>query len=368
MSKLILLLFSSIILLACSKDNVTPTGIPQWVEGYPKVAFGSKSADLLVNTDKSATVYWVISTKELTAVTGEDIKIEAMSPTNSSILFNGSFNVDAETEVVNTVDNLDENTKYFFYTAAENSSDLLLQEGAFVSNFTTHIRQDVKTYQSVAENRAVSYLIYQPEMALKYPNEDYPILFFLGGNGEVAAQGQINMIRNGSLPEYISLGNDVPMLVMSIQHTVPNWNVAMIHEGVLHALATLPVDESKVYMTGISGGGFGCWNYAVAHANVLTAIVPISGGGNQAKACDLNMVAISAFHNQTDGIVGSSNSINMIQAVNNCSRTEPAELLLFPDTGHDCWRRVYNRNHPNWSKSPSVAKFDIYEWLLSKSK
>lgn len=355
-------------LLSCGSDEVNPPGAPNWVADYPKAAVGAKTADLIFEADKAATIYWVVSTQALSLTSPDDLVTEAGSPTQASIILNGSVDAGANAEVKQELEDLAENTKYFVYSIAENSADQVLQSSVSASEFTTKVRQEVKTFSSSAESRTVSYLIYQPEEVLKYPDEAYPILFFLGGNGEIAAQGQINMIRNGSLPEYINKGNDVPMIVMSIQHTVANWNVAMIHEGVTHGLATYPVDPARVYMTGISGGGFGCWNYSVDHADVLAAIVPISGGGNQGKACNLNSVAISAFHNQTDGIVGSANSVNMVNAVNNCTRPEAATLLLFPDTGHDCWRRVYDQNHGDWSKSPGVSKFDIYAWLLSKKK
>ncbi len=363
-----LFFLSTILIFSCKEEDASIPGTPEWTSGYPKVAVGATSADILLNSDRASTVYWLVTDKELTSTDGESIKSEALAPTNASIKFNGVLDIGQSTETAQLVKKLKENTKYFIYVVAENVSDKLIQANAFGSNFTTHVRQDVKTFPSTVENRSVSYLIYQPEEALKYPDKEYPILFFLGGNGEVAAQGAINMIRNGSLPEYISKGNEVPMIVMSIQHTNTSWNANMIHEGVLYGLATYPVNKSKVYMTGISGGGFGCWSYAVDHASFLAAIVPISGGGNKAKACNLNTVAISAFHNQTDGTVASSNSIDMIAAVNGCTRNEVASLLIFPDTGHDCWRRVYDQNHADWSKSPSTAKFDIYAWLLTKSK
>jgi predicted peptidase len=363
-----LLLFSLLIFFSCKEEIANVPGTPEWIAGYPKVVIGAKSADIILNVDRAATIYWVVSDQALTIKSSESIKTEALNISNPSIKFGGKIEINQAVEEPQQIEGLKENTKYFIYAVSENNIDLLIQPSAFETNFTTKVRQDVKTFQSTAESRSVSYLIYQPEEALKYPEEDYPIIFFLGGNGEVAAQGEINMIRNGSLPEYISKGNDVPMIVMSIQHTKTSWNTNMIHEGVLHGLETYPVNKNKVYMTGISGGGFGCWNYAVDHASVLAAIVPISGGGTLGKACNLNAVAISAFHNKTDGTVAASNSINMIDAVNGCTRNETASLLIFPDTGHDCWRRVYNQKHTDWSKSPDVEKFDIYKWLLTKSK
>lgn len=354
--------------MACGSDDENPVipGSPEWSAGYPGVAQGAVSVDLLLKADRGAKVYWVIADQSI-SLTGETLKAQAQSSTNPAIKFKGVSSLGANTETVQEVTGLAENSNYVAYLIAESLQDTL-QATVKTFDFKTYIRQDTKKYNSSAEGREVLYLIYRPEEALKYPDEKYPICFFMGGNGEVAAPGEINMIRNGSLPEYISKGHDVPMIVMSIQQTVSDWNANLIDEGVNHALATYPVDTKKVYMTGISGGGYGCWNYAVNHADKLTAIVPISGGGNASKACTLKNVPVYAFHNQTDNTVASSNSVNMVNAVNDCSPKEQAKLLLFPDTGHDCWRRVYDQSHSNWSKSPDVAKVDIYAWMLSKSK
>jgi predicted peptidase len=371
-TKFLTLLAFSIILLSCGDDEngspTNPTGAPSWTANYPNVAQGAVSVDLNLQTDKASQVHYVISDKALN-LSADEIRQQTSKTTNAAIKFKGVVETKANEENRKTVTNLSEHKKYFAYLVAQNVKDTLAQKVVESFEFTTYYRQDTAEYHSTAENRQVKYLIYQPEDALKYPDKVYPICFFLGGNGEVAsADKPINMIRNGSLPEYIHKGNDVPMIVMSIQHTALNWNTSLIDEGVNHGLATYPVDTKKVYLTGISGGGFGCWNYSVDHADKLTAIVPISGGGPKGKACNLKNVAIWAFHNQTDNTVAPSNTKDMIAAVNACPPNKEVKMLIFPDTGHDCWRRVYDQKHADWKKSPSVDKFDIYAWLLSKSK
>lgn len=374
--QLLMKFYLTLSLLACllwacgeeeSASSKNPPGAPAWTAGYPAVAQGAVSVDLNLQADRSVKVYWVITNQKV-SFTAADLKKQAVTPKNTAIKFSGTTDAPSGQETRKTVTKLAENTKYFAYLIAQNIQDTISQVDVKEIEFTTYIRQDEGEYTSAAESRKVKYLIYRPEEVLKYPKESYPILFFLGGNGEVADPGEINMIRNGSLPEFISLGNNVPMMVFSIQHTVLNWNVNLIDEGVVYALKTYPVDSKRVYMTGISGGGFGCWNYATNFSTKLAAIVPISGGGNTSKACNLKTMDIWAFHNLTDNTVDVSNSKNMINAVNACPSNKEVKLLIFPDKGHDCWRRVYNKNHANWSKSPDTPKPDIYTWLLSKSK
>jgi predicted peptidase len=346
-----------------------PTEIISWATGYPKIAQGATSADFYFKTDEAAKVYWFISNDSLNPEIDE-IKKQALRATDRSIKFHGVTEIVANEETKETISGLNQHNKYFMYAIAVNKNDSLSVTQQVRSDFITYYRQDTSEFYSTAEDRTAMYLIYRPEEVLKYPNKKYPILFFLGGNGEVAGSNKsIHLINgNGTLPEYINDGNDVPMIVISLQHVIKDWNVNLIDEGINHGLKTYPIDLKKVYLTGISGGGFGCWRYATAHPDKLAAIVPISGGGNSKSACNLDNLAIWAFHNQIDKTVASVNSANMIHAVEACSPKKEIKFTLFPDRGHNCWRRVYDKNNKEWSKSPGIEKFDIYEWLLTKSK
>ena len=359
------------LLLACGGDDgedINPKGAPEWVAGSPAVASGSVSADLNATTQDAAKVYYVVSTKPLNYSAEQIIKY-GIKPNNSNIKAHGIIETSAGKEARKTISALAQRSKYYAYFTAQNVKDTLFQTTVTSKEFVTASRLDTAEFNSAAESRKVKYVIYRPEEAIKYPDKKYPICYALGGNGEVAtADKPVNMIRNGSILEYIYKGNNVPMMVMGIQHDRQNWNVQLIDEGITHGNKTYPVDESRVYLTGMSGGGIGVWNYAVAHPERLAAIVPISGSGSTGKACTLKGVAVWAFHNQTDNIVGSAGSVNMINAIQACPPQKEAKILIFPDTGHDCWRRVYDKNHANWSKSPGIAKFDIYDWLLSKKR
>lgn len=366
----ILLLILTPFLLSCGDDSgdVSPKGAPEWIANSPSVASGAVSADLNASTQGAARVYYVVSIKPLSYSADQIIKY-GVKPSNSNIKAHGVIETSAGEESRKTISALTQRTRYYAYFAAQNIKDTIYQQTVSSREFVTASRLDTAEFSSSAENRKVKYVVYRPEEAIKYPDRKYPICYALGGNGEVAtADKPINMIRNGSLLEYVYKGNNVPMIVMGIQHDRQNWNVELIDEGITHGNKTYPVDEDRVYLTGMSGGGIGCWNYAVAHPGRLAAIVPISGSGNTGKACNLKGLAVWAFHNQTDNIVGSANSVNMLNAIEACPPQKEAKLLLFPDTGHDCWRRVYDQNHANWSKSPGVAKFDIYAWLLSKKR
>ena len=373
-----LLLFVGVVSFAsCSKDSAPAPvpGVPNWTASYPKTPFGATSLDFVLQADKKSTAYWVVTDQPI-SLTSEELKAQSVTSTNPAIKFKGTSVLESGVDKTETVTGLTENKKYYTYVVAESVADAKLQSTVSTSTFTTNLRQAQGEYNSTAESRKVQFLIYRPEEAMKYPDKKYPILFFLGGNGEIAAVGQINMIRNGSLPEFLSNpNNNVPMMVMSIQHTVADWNAQLIDEGISYALTTYPSDPKKLYLTGISGGGFGAWRYAIAFPDKLAAMIPISGGGDTGQACKIKNVPVWAFTNKTDPIVNVSGTSNMITAINACSpapATAP-KYDIFTDDGHDCWRRVYDKNHGDWTKGTitgAATSFrpDIYAWLLTKSK
>lgn len=370
-----LIIASLIALTSCggSKANDPQPGVPTWASGYPLVPAGAQTADIVLQADKKSTAYYVIAEKAL-ALTPEQLKDQVTGTTDPSVKFKDKVVIEANVAQTVTVSGLTQHKKYYAYVVSESVADATLQSDVKSFDFTTYYRQDTSRFKTTAEGGTQAlFLIYRPEKVLKYPDQKYPICFFMGGNGEVAAPGQINVIRNGTLAEYIYKGNDVDMIVMSLQQTKADWSTKLIDDGVEYGFATYPVDLKKVYMVGISGGGFGCWNYAVDYASKLTAIVPISGGGSTGKACNLNALPIWAFCNQPDPIVAYTNSVNMVNAVKACvARPASTEIKfnIFPDNAHDCWRRVFDQHHSDWSLpgKNDAPKVDIYAWLLSKSK
>jgi predicted peptidase len=355
---------------ACStEDNpkVTVPVIPSWSDGFPKVAYGATSVDVNVKTNQSAEVYYILSDRPL-AYSNEELKHYAEYPDTFAIKASGKIELNANTEFTQTVTLLQENQQYYTYFVLRSKSGNALSE---INEFSmaTLYRQDTAFFHSIAEDRDVAYLVYQPEEVMKHPEKNYPVCFSFGDKNAVATdQKPINVVRDGSLPEYIYLLNNVPMIVISIQSQTAEWNLSMIEEGVDHVLLNYPVDENRIYMTGYGEGAIASWNYAIAHSEQIAAIVPISGKGDIPNACNLTNVDVWAFHNETDDIIASANTKKMVSAIGKCSPQKELSEIYFPDAGHNCWKRVYNQGHSDWSKSPGIDKMNIYTWLKSKSK
>jgi hypothetical protein len=364
------LTYLSLIFLAISCDSeeesvrTEPTAI-SWSGGYPKIAQGATTVDILMKTETSAEVYYVLSDKPFN-FSPEDLKQKAEFPDTSAIKFSGKLELNGGTELTKSISLLFQNTDYFTYVVTRNPSGNILSE---VKSFPirTHIRQDTATFVSTSEERTVQYLVYRPEEVLKYPEKDYPVCFSFGDK-YAKSSGDITLIRDGSLAEYIHLLHDVPMIVISIQSITPDWNIELISEGIAHVQSSYPVDEKKIYLTGYGEGAVASWNYAMGNPEQIAAIAPVSGRGNVLTACNLSTVDVWAFHNETDNIISSSNTKKMVTEINKCPPEKELSATYFPDSGHNCWKRVYNSGHSDWNKSPGVEKVNLYTWMLSKSK
>jgi predicted peptidase len=351
-----------------TEDVETPSGGPAWSQGFPLLTFGATTADLTLQTTTDAKVYYVVTNRDV-ELSAHDVIREAVSPTLTDIRSSGVVDTKASESIIKTVSKLKEGSRHYCYVVSTPPNDTSKVSSLESINFSTHVRQDTTQFYSNSEKRNVDYLLYKPEEVLKSKDGKFPIIIFLGGQGERAhGNKRINIIQNGLLPEYIHKGNDVPMIVMSVQHKSLVWQNSLITEAFDHAMATLPVDKQRVYLVGTSAGAFGVWQFAEQFPERVTAIVPISGGGKQERACAMRDLAVKAFHNKHDDLVPAEESKKMIDALNDCGPSRPAELQVFPDKGHNCWRRIFDRNHPDWSMSPNVPKVNIYEWLLDKKR
>jgi predicted peptidase len=370
-SIIFLLLLPVAILLSCrdedTEDSTSTSQNTEWVDGFPKVMKGATSVDLTMETKNASKVYYVVADENL-ALTADELVEQAESPTSNAIRSNGVTKVNAREVTTTTIGKLSEKKKYFVYVLAVTEGSSSAGREVQKLEFATDVRQDTASFFSAYENRDVTYLLYRPEEVFKNPGKKYPIIFFLGGFGERATNNRpVNIIQNGLLPEYIHKGNDVPMMVMSVQHAREVWQNELINEAIDYALKNLPIDEGRIFMVGTSGGAFGVWSFAQEFSHRLAAIVPISGGGDESKACRLKNIAVWAFTNASDPLVHPGESVGMIRAINECEPLTEARLNIFPDKGHDCWRRVFDKNHPDWSKSPQTERYDIFGWLMKQS-
>jgi predicted peptidase len=192
---------------------------------------------------------------------------------------------------------------------------------------------------------AIRYLLYLPA-GYSSNTERWPLVLFLHGAG--TSGNDLEMVRNEGLSKLLE-SQDYPFIVVSPQSDQGGWDADALNALLDEVIGQNRVDEERVYVTGLSMGGFGTWELASHYPKRFAAIAPICGGGNPELAKNLQHVAVWAFHGAKDKAVPLSGSQKMVEALKEIGAE--VEFTVYPNTGHNSWTKTYD--------NPK-----LYEWLL----
>jgi predicted peptidase len=107
-----------------------------------------------------------------------------------------------------------------------------------------------------------------------------------------------------------------------------------------NSLKMYPVDTKRIYLTGLSMGGFGSWDWAVREPDRFAAVVPICGGGDESKADRLVNTPIWAAHGDADTVVPVDQTRRMIAAIKKAGGDPKYSELK--GVGHNSWTPAYS--------------------------
>ena len=195
----------------------------------------------------------------------------------------------------------------------------------------------------------LTYLISYPEGFCE--DGKYPLVIFLHGRGARSATTE-KLHRYTCLQYLLGRQNQRGYILLAPHCARGDWNEwMMLLIQLLEEMRSLPfVDETRLYLTGNSMGGYGTWALSLLRPKWFASVMPLCGGGTCALAKQLGTLPIRAFHGLRDTTVDPIESMQMAKAVN-CAGGR-AELILFPHLAHNCWDTVYT-DETN------------YDWLLS---
>ncbi|MHC4754216.1 MAG: carboxylesterase family protein [Planctomycetota bacterium] len=207
--------------------------------------------------------------------------------------------------------------------------------------------------EQVTTTLEIDYLLYLPK---GYDDKDqkWPLMMFLHGAGERGSD--INRVKKHGPPKLAEQGKDFPFIIVSPQCPKGQWWPKKTH--VLLALLEdiiekYNVDEDRVYLTGLSMGGYGTWEMACEHPHVFAAIVPVCGGGLPFLTKSLGDMPVWAFHGAKDKVVPLEKSQQMVDAI--VKRGGNAKLTIYPEARHNSWTKTYENEQ-------------LYTWLLDQSR
>ena len=205
---------------------------------------------------------------------------------------------------------------------------------------------------STAEGAAgYDYLIYVPEQ-YNERRQKWPLVLFLHGAGERGSD--LELVKKNGPPKLVAEGQQFPCIIVSPQCPKDAWWQPATLEALLDEVQrTYSVDEDRVYLTGLSMGGFGTWALAFEQPTRFAALAPICGRGDPSKAALVAHVPTWVFHGAKDTTVDPSGSKDMVDALK-AAGGDP-KFTLYPDAGHDSWTATY-------------ANPDFWDWLLKQRR
>jgi len=213
--------------------------------------------------------------------------------------------------------------------------------------------QDCESGPSLAhEESEYRYLLYLPKEYEKDSTKKWPLLIFL--HGKSLRGNNLQKLKRYGLPELIKRGKEFPFIVASPQCPLgrswnnDEWFIPLYRE----LTQKYRIDPNRIYLTGMSLGGYGVWYTAIRYPEYFAAIMPLCGGGDAKSVCRIKHIPVWTFHGKEDKIVLPEESKKMVGALERCGGN--VRFTLLEEKGHDL-HRVFHDNK-------------IYMWLLKQSK
>jgi len=222
--------------------------------------------------------------------------------------------------------------------------------------------QTVKTYHFRKVHKAtLKYLLFLPKGYEADKAKRWPLMLFLHGAGERG--NDIGKVTTHGPPKIVAQNPDFPFILVSPQCPEgQSWSTDALLGLLEDVVRKLRVDSHRVYLTGLSMGGYGTWDLGMKYPERFAAIVPICGGGelisvllaNGSKGQALKSLGVWAFHGGKDPVVPTEESQRMVGILKKIG-AQDVKLTIYPEAGHDSWTETYNNP-------------ELYQWLLSHER
>lgn len=237
------------------------------------------------------------------------------------------------------------------------SSTLLASSGAIQAADKETSATDVPAQSAksldVTVTTTLNYLLYLPaDYASESDAKKWPLMLFLHGAGERG--DNIERVKVHGPPKLIENGESFPFLVVSPQCPANGWWDSRLLLALIDEIVeTHNVDENRIYLTGLSMGGYGSWDLLSRAPDRFAAAAPICGGGIPYLTKKYPQLPIWVFHGAKDFVVPISASEAMVKGLKKNGGSP--KFTIYPNAGHDSWTETY-------------ANDELYEWFLSQSR
>ena len=228
--------------------------------------------------------------------------------------------------------------------------------------FTVNIHGFTENFESGVYSE-VPYRIYVPA---DYKDKQYPVILYLHSAGE---RGSDNEYQLYGAPYYLFIDGFIekyPAIIIAPQCPVgeqwvdTDWELGdystdevaetiylrITYEILMQSVADYNADVNRIYITGISMGGYGTWDMLTRYPDTFAAGLPISGAGDSGNAEKIKDIPIWSYHGDLDYVVPVSGMLKMSEAFDKIE-SHKFNLTIYEHTYHDAWTRTY-RNETTW--------------------
>jgi len=204
-----------------------------------------------------------------------------------------------------------------------------------------------------APSESTRYLLFLPSDYGK-TDKKWPLLLFLHGAGE--SGDDLQLVKVHGPPKLVEQRpNDFPFVIVSPQASkvdtplVDRWQPRLLAELVDHVAGKYAVDTDRLYVTGLSMGGYGTIRLVAHYPGKFAAAAPICGGGWSNYGRNLAPVPMWFFHGDADAAVPVERSIDVVRAMRQAGGKP--RLTVYSGVEHDSWTQTY-------------LNPELYDWLL----
>ncbi len=187
----------------------------------------------------------------------------------------------------------------------------------------------------------------------------WPLILFLHGAGERGSD--LEQVRQHGIPRIAPQQENFPFITLAPQCPANHWwsDYLDVLIGLLDTtLEHYAVDPDRIYLTGLSMGGYGTWHLAAEYPDRFAAIAPICGGGLWAygfpeRVADIRHIPAWVFHGAKDELVPLRESEVLVNALREAGGD--VQFTVYPEAGHDSWTETYD--------NPA-----LYDWFRSHAR
>lgn len=222
-----------------------------------------------------------------------------------------------------------------------------------------------KFSRKITKTLGCEYLVFLPKNYDAKSKEGFPTILFLHGAGERGTNVWQATVHGPS--KYIVEHPDFPFILITPQCPPGEvWSKDVLLALLGEVTNKYAVDESRIYLTGLSMGGYGAWSLGLSYPEKFAALVPICGGGDAGaivlarngydpkRAQALKTLPVWVFHGAKDPVVPISESEHLVDALKRL-KIEEIKFTVYPEAQHNAWTETYNNP-------------ELYKWLLEHER